>query len=660
MIGKLARTGLVIIVLAAMFVVCGALSPASAFTVREIGVEVVGPEPPFDACPNIPGIQPEVPPGMSVDDDGNCYTPPPPPVDLCLNIPGVQETVPEGFFRDSNGNCFEQPTPPVSLCPNLPGVHLTVPDGYLLDPSTNTCIPESELPEPPDAGDDVCHNIPGIQAETPPGMVNNDGYCYTPDISDGIIEGRPPVQNVPDFLQPLAQFLVGLVPEEIAEFFRNLPEEVVDHIPGYIFILAFIIVLVPIMQSLREYLYKRRLMAFYKREENIAEEKDNFITLASHYLHTPIATMRDSITLMLAAGAINEVRAGEVNRTLQSLGDKISASLDAAKNNPALKGVDAAVAKPKPVWRSVFFWIPLVFAIILTILANFFIGVVGEKEIGASNAFSQLFILAALVVLLYIIMRNYHIQKVIRKENDALIAHEQVIDTTHNNFLDQQAENISKALDTLRLPTPDSLPTKSYALYLAGLASLTDVHDKFLLFSQIKTGDNRDTSAFSLKQMIEQAVKDEKENIKSKKIKIEKNISDISVTQNKTLFSFVISSTINNAVKFTRDRGNIDISTRKQGRMIKIRVSDDGRGIDPGKIDQLFKPFSRAEAAVDFSYEGLGLSLFLNRLILNYTGGSIAAESKPGGGAVVTITTPVYVKNKIPSGGRSKKEKTPR
>src|SRR5687768_2525761 len=59
---------------------------------------------PPDACPNIDGYQTTVPSGMSVDGDGNCYTPPPPPVDMCNNISGTQETVPAGYYQDASGN----------------------------------------------------------------------------------------------------------------------------------------------------------------------------------------------------------------------------------------------------------------------------------------------------------------------------------------------------------------------------------------------------------------------------------------------------------------------------------------------------------------------------------------------------------------------------
>ena len=600
----------------------------------------------FDACPNIPGIQPSVPDGMTIDTDGNCYTPAPPPVDLCLNIPGVQAVVPSGYYRTDTGNCHPQPTPPtppVSVCPNLPDIHVTVPDGYYLDLETNECLEIINAPEPPTG--DVCLNIPGVQLATPSGMVNNDGYCHTPMTPPGTSPPETaPLKNVPELFQPIAQSLVNLVPRSVQEFFRELPADVVDRIPLYSFILVLILVLIPIPQSIREYYYKRRLLAFYRREQNIAEEKNNFIAIASHYLRTPIAIMKDSLALMSSTGEIAQSSVGTMSGALDTLGKQITTSLDIANANPALSSFsDSLSIKPIPFWRSGFFWLPIAFSVVLTVLVNFFIGIVGDKEIGTNNALFQVFVIVVFVIVLYLIVRNYHIQKSLRQEKDILITHEQTIDATRNDFLDQQATNISTALNTLYFTSTTSPPSRSYALYADGLARLGSLHDKFILLSQIKTGVNRSSSSFNLKSTIDHVIADQQANIVAKNLSVQNIAGDTMIVQNEPLFSFVIGSTIDNAIKFASPGGRVFIASRPEDKIITVRVSDNGRGIDPAKIDQLFKPFSRAESAVDFSYEGLGLSLFLNRLILTYTGGSITAASRPTGGTDVTIVTPTNI-----------------
>jgi uncharacterized repeat protein (TIGR01451 family) len=87
----------------------------------------LAPPPPTDVCPNIPGNQATIPPGMVKDASGNCVTPPPPPTDVCPNIAGVQETVPPGMVKDASGNCVTPPGPPAPLV-DLAVTKLDTPD----------------------------------------------------------------------------------------------------------------------------------------------------------------------------------------------------------------------------------------------------------------------------------------------------------------------------------------------------------------------------------------------------------------------------------------------------------------------------------------------------------------------------------------------------
>jgi uncharacterized repeat protein (TIGR01451 family) len=52
---------------------------------------------------------------MIKDASGNCVTPPPPPTDVCPNIPGVQTEIPAGMIKDASGNCVTPPPPPPSV-----------------------------------------------------------------------------------------------------------------------------------------------------------------------------------------------------------------------------------------------------------------------------------------------------------------------------------------------------------------------------------------------------------------------------------------------------------------------------------------------------------------------------------------------------------------
>lgn len=101
----------------------------------------------------------------------------------------------------------------------------------------------------------------------------------------------------------------------------------------------------------------------------------------------------------------------------------------------------------------------------------------------------------------------------------------------------------------------------------------------------------------------------------------------------------VISNLLNNAVKFTDAAGHIEVRVVPQGRRVEIQVEDDGRGVEPERLDEIFEMFSQAEPGQGV---GLGIGLSLVRSLVTMHGGTVAAASPGRGrGATFTVSLPL-------------------
>ena len=89
-----------------------------------------------DQCPNLAGVQEQVPSGMIKSEAGHCV--PPAPTDVCPNLAGVQEEVPAGMVKDSSGDCI---TPPTDVCPNIEGLQTALPEGFAKEESGDCVYP---------------------------------------------------------------------------------------------------------------------------------------------------------------------------------------------------------------------------------------------------------------------------------------------------------------------------------------------------------------------------------------------------------------------------------------------------------------------------------------------------------------------------------------
>jgi signal transduction histidine kinase len=98
---------------------------------------------------------------------------------------------------------------------------------------------------------------------------------------------------------------------------------------------------------------------------------------------------------------------------------------------------------------------------------------------------------------------------------------------------------------------------------------------------------------------------------------------------------------INAATHGVRARVSVQ---RGDGSMARIVIEDDGPGIPPEMIDQVFEPFFRADPARRQDISGAGLGLTIAYEIVQRAGGSIAIANKDGGGLVQIVELPEAAK----------------
>jgi signal transduction histidine kinase len=103
----------------------------------------------------------------------------------------------------------------------------------------------------------------------------------------------------------------------------------------------------------------------------------------------------------------------------------------------------------------------------------------------------------------------------------------------------------------------------------------------------------------------------------------------------------VLSNLIDNAVKYSHDGGQIEVSALAQDDSLAISVSDHGIGIPAVVASNLFSKFYRSHRSRD-AVGGTGIGLFISRGIIESHGGHIGVESVEGQGSTFTFTLPIF------------------
>jgi two-component system phosphate regulon sensor histidine kinase PhoR len=111
----------------------------------------------------------------------------------------------------------------------------------------------------------------------------------------------------------------------------------------------------------------------------------------------------------------------------------------------------------------------------------------------------------------------------------------------------------------------------------------------------------------------------------------------------------VVRGLVDNAIKYTPEGGDINVSAHEAGDALAITVDDTGKGIPEADLPRVFEKFYRAGSEIeDDGFEalpgtaapGVGLGLYLAQHIVEQLHGRIIVESKEGRGTTFTVFLP--------------------
>ncbi|MCU1461910.1 MAG: putative Histidine kinase [Acidimicrobiales bacterium] len=113
----------------------------------------------------------------------------------------------------------------------------------------------------------------------------------------------------------------------------------------------------------------------------------------------------------------------------------------------------------------------------------------------------------------------------------------------------------------------------------------------------------------------------------------------------------IVSNLLTNAAKFSAAGTRIEVSVRRAGDEVEVRVRDHGIGVPPGEEERIFERFVQLVTVP--GHRGTGVGLAVARRYAELAGGRIWADQPPdGGGAVFAFTLPIGSRRQVRAGAR--------
>ncbi|HEY4984906.1 MAG TPA: response regulator [Verrucomicrobiae bacterium] len=232
----------------------------------------------------------------------------------------------------------------------------------------------------------------------------------------------------------------------------------------------------------------------------------------------------------------------------------------------------------------------------------------------------------------------------VRAKSDFLAAMSHEIRTPMNGVI---------AMVSLLLETPLTAEQRSHleTIHTSSESVLAIVND-ILDFSKIEAGKlELDSRPFNLRTCVEDALDLQAARAFGKNLDLAYQMDDgipVTVEGDSLRLGQVLANLLSNAIKFT-EKGDVLVQVKLLSMKpdeaqnnsllhLNFSVRDTGIGIQPERLERLFKPFSQGDASTARHYGGTGLGLAISKQLVELMGGKMWAESSPGAGSTFHFT----------------------
>ncbi len=256
------------------------------------------------------------------------------------------------------------------------------------------------------------------------------------------------------------------------------------------------------------------------------------------------------------------------------------------------------------------------------------------------------------------IVGNYRDITEHREAEEELRRHAQELAAAHqqkDQFLAMLAHELRNPLAPLRTgihilrqeQTPPEVRQRTRDMMDRQLSHLSQMVDDLLDVSRVMRGKVQlRKERLDLRQVVRTATEDRRPVLEQAGLTLLLDVPEapVNVMGDHTRLTQILNNLLDNTVKFAKGRHKVCVRVEadEEQRQAVLSVRDEGIGIEPESLSQVFIPFWQADRSLDRSRGGLGLGLAMVKGLAELHGGSVEASSEgTGRGAEFSVRLPL-------------------
>ena len=279
---------------------------------------------------------------------------------------------------------------------------------------------------------------------------------------------------------------------------------------------------------------------------------------------------------------------------------------------------------------SVYFWLPIVISIVLTVAVTVLLNAAANGANFSSGVVYTIIIAVAIALIIGFGARTLYINKEVALANQAMKLHRAQLFNAKTNFILAMQDDLSNEIAQLHvaLAANGIIPANVKGLIVDSTQRLEELVAKLTVIAQIN-GMSTQTETFTPQALVQSTIQKQHDAIADKNLTITQTIADNGkVSQDQRMLRYVTGTVLDNAVMFSAPGSKINVTTAKHGKQTQVSITNENSSFGSAEtLNAMFQPFNHATHENDLTVEGIGLSLYLDKLIMEHLGGTISASN---------------------------------
>lgn len=192
-------------------------------------------------------------------------------------------------------------------------------------------------------------------------------------------------------------------------------------------------------------------------------------------------------------------------------------------------------------------------------------------------------------------------------------------------------------------PKADKAYHEKYKAMSVSVSNLENLVEEFLSIVSLETDKKISSeSKVDLTELINQIISFYSDKALAKKVSLHfvTSSENYFIKGDLTKLKILFNNLLENSIKFNKEGGSVTVSIEEKNENYVVGVKDTGIGISEKEIPLVFKKFHRATDLLRYDYQGLGLGLYLTRVIAEAHHGKIWFESELHKGSTFFVSLP--------------------